>query len=240
MKIDRIALYVAAALGVLTVCLVARPPDTPQAIKRLEGVFQWWWTSARNEDPLYRAPLPVEYTGAVPWAVDEDAEITVVFGLDPDIERTISFVTPMSGELMLDSRDQDAAKGTFTFDLTKLKSDEGKGDRAARPILRGLDADQRRGVVTVTGALLGTMARTVGAEAQGWLLLNVGGGSDDPLRAEVTTTRLSDDRIRVESMDPIGWSGDGFPELDRLAGVWDTGTRLPGVAVELDFVLVRR
>ncbi|MCP4867565.1 MAG: hypothetical protein GY898_02460 [Proteobacteria bacterium] len=238
MKLTRIALYVAVFLGVATACLVARPPDTPQAIKRIEGRFQWWWTSARHEDPLYRAPLPVDYTGKVPWTIADGGEITVVFGLDPDIERTVSFRAPLAGALSLDSRNWDSVTGEFQFDLTKLESDDGKGDRAAKPILRGLDASKRDGRVTVSGALIGTMARTIGAEAKGWLLLSTS-ATDESRRAEVVTTRLAEDRIRVESMDPIGWSSDGFPEIERLASVWGTGQRLPGAAIELDFVLVR-
>jgi len=237
MRLIRIALYAALAVGVATVCLVARPPDTPQAIKRLEGRFQWWWTSSRHEDPLYRAPLPVRYDGPVPWTVADGGEITVVFGLDPDIERIVSFRAPLTGALSLDSRNWDTTKGEFQFDLTKLVSDDGKGDRAAKPILRGLDASKRDGRVTVSGALIGSMARTIGAEAQGWLLLSTS-ATDEPRRAEVVTTRLAEDRIRVESMDPIGWSSEGFPEIERLASVWGTGQRLPGVAIELDFVLV--
>jgi hypothetical protein len=234
MKLTRIALYLALLLGLASVFLIARPPDTPPAIKRLEGRQQWGWGSVRYEDPLYRAPLPAPYDGADLWNLEEGTQITVVF----DIDKTLVFRAPLSGGIMLDSRNWDTVTGDLAFDLSTLRSEDGRIDRAARPILTGLDAGQRDAHVIFSGAEIGTMVRSIGLGARGWLRVSTS-STADPERVEVVTRRLSEDRIELRVLTNVGWSGEGFPEMDRLAAAWGIDGRLPRAAVGLRLVFVR-
>lgn len=234
----RILFVLAVLLCVAAVGLIARPPDTPPAIKQTEGWHQWWWTSERVEDPLYRTPQPLEAVGTQRWELGGDSRIEVLFRLDLTRDIFAPFAAPATGFVDLDSRDLDAMAGTFAVDLAALTTQEAFFEEGAGDVFATLDESVRRLEVTVDSAQLGTAPRYSGSTARGSLVLALP-GSREPTRVDVVVTRLDGRRIQVRTLDPIGCSlPRGFDRLAVLAEGWGVPIVPREIAIQLRLDLV--
>lgn len=235
----RLLILAAVLLCAAAVGMIARPPDTPPAIKQTEGWLRWWWTSGRVEDPLYRTPQPLGHAGRERWELGADSRIEVLFRLDLTRDIFAPFAAQATGYLELDSHDLDGVAGTFAIDLAHLSSHDDFFEEGADNVFATLDESARRMEVTVESAHLGTAPRSAGATAQGDLVLRLPGGRDRE-RADVVVTRLDDHRIQVRSLDPIECS---LPwGLDRLAGLaegWGVSIVPREIAIKLRLELIR-
>jgi len=235
----RLLVVLAVLLCVAGAGLIARPPDTPPAIKQTEGWHEWWWTSDRVEDPLYRSPRPLDAAGAQRWELSEDSRIEVLFRLDLTRDIFAPFAARATGHVELDTLDLDGIAGTLAIDLAELGSQEEFFQQGAGDVFATLDDSVRRLEVGLESARLGTAPRYPGATARGDLLMRLPGGRDTT-RADVVVTRVGPDRIQVRTLDPIGCSlPRGFDRLAVLAEGWGVPVVPREIAIQLRLELIR-
>ena len=235
----RLLVVAAVLLCVAAVGLIARPPDTPPAIKQTEGWHEWWWTSDRVEDPLYRTPQPLPWAGREVWELGGESRIEVLFRLDLVRDIFAPFAASAQGTVQLDSHDLDSMAGVLAIDLARLSSHERFFDEGAGDVFEALDESVRRLEVVVESAHLGTAPRYPGATARGDLVVRLPGGRD-PTRAEVVVKRLDADRIEIRTLDPIGCLlPSGFDQLVVLAEGWGVPIVPREIAIQLRLELIR-
>jgi hypothetical protein len=231
-------LTLALLLCLATVVLVARPPDTPAAIKQTQGWSKWWWTSERVEDPLYRTPDPAPHRGVATWEVDEGSRFEVLFRLDLVRDVFAAFDAPATGRIQLDTRSLDTLSGHLEFDLASLHSDERWFEQGAGDAFSSVDQALRPMPVEVSAAHLGTAPRYVGSKARGDLVVQLPHTAGTS-RIDVVMTRTADDRLHITTLDPIGCSlPPGFDGLDGLAAGWGVPVVPREIAIQLSLDLV--
>jgi hypothetical protein len=235
----RLLIVAAVLVCVAAVGLIARPPDTPPAIKQTEGWHEWWWTSERVEDPLYRTPQPLGWGGAQSWELVGDARVEVLFRLDLTRDIFAPFAAPAEGRLEIDTRDLDSVTGAVTIDLARLTSHERFFQQGAGDVFSTLDDSVRELTVVIDSAHLGTAPRYPGATARGDLVVMLP-GAQETSRAEVLLTRIDDDRITIRTLDPIGCLlPRGFDRLVVLADAWGVPIVPREIAIQLRLELIR-
>ena len=255
----RLLVVLAVLLCVAGAGLIARPPDTPPAIKQTEGWHEWWWTSDRVEDPLYRSPRPLDAAGAQRWELSEDSRIEVLFRLDLTRDIFAPFAARATGHVELDTLDLDGLRfmkmeefrntyrqtvdclliDDIQFLSGKDRSQEEFFQQGAGDVFATLDDSVRRLEVGLESARLGTAPRYPGATARGDLLMRLPGGRDTT-RADVVVTRVGPDRIQVRTLDPIGCSlPRGFDRLAVLAEGWGVPVVPREIAIQLRLELIR-
>ena len=233
----RSLVVLAVLLSVAAVLGIARPPDTPPAIKRTDGWTKWWWTSQRGEDPLYRMPGAVAYDGPRSFEVLPGSLARMQLRTSPDNSVFTTLSAPVSGQLIFDPRDLDTVSGQLEFDLGELSGD-GRGD-GVRESLSDLEEPLRVVRLEFESSELGTVPRFADVTIQGEITLVTADGH--MLRKDWFLTRMQDGSLALRSVEPLGWSfPSSFDRLGRLAESWGLGPISPDTGLEFNLICGHR